>query len=307
MAANEFKTQFIKINKNTKNQIRKGYGHSQMKTNNFSRRNSVAKITDSSSKSVRTSVPVTVDILKPTTAMTNNYNNSILNKRNNSNTLMQSQQSWSMANLKKTDEQLKKRINYEFTEQRCNYERMSQKQQQQQIHRPWSSEQVIRCNISNSRIPTYTIDQNQNKNQHNFNFNAINEEFLALNEFRMQNSKDCFSDRHYRLLQLRAQTPSNNSLKSSDRESILSDDYELSWWFNDLDDINRCNKQLKNNENLKKSLTTPFSSLSLSPMPYAARQRFLKEQLEKESPCRKLKSNILDINKSTALSYQSKF
>lgn len=310
MAASEFKTQFVKINKNTKNQIRKGYGHSQMKTNNFSRRNSIATITDSSnfptnsSKSVRTPAAITVDMLSPTT--TTMTNNSIVNKHYNINKLMQSQQSWSMSNLKNYEQVVGccasekiKRNNYEFTEQRCNYERMTQ----QQLQRPWSSEQVIRCNVSNSRIPTCTIDQNQH--QHNFNFNttmicnAIDAEFLALNEFRMQNSKDCFSERHYRLLQLRAQTPPNNSSISSDISSSLPGDYEINLWFNNHDDTNRCRKQLKNNENVTKSKF----SLSLTPMPYVVRQRLLKEQLEKESLCRK--SNILDINKSTALSYQA--
>lgn len=194
---NDLKTQFIKLNQIRRNNIQEGCGHSQMTNNNFSRRNSVSTLASSAS----------VDNLTPTA--TTSKNSALINKC--SNRCVQSQQSLSMSLLKNLDDcnvkTKKERNNFEFTEQRCNYERMAQqKLQRQQLLRPWSLEQVISCDVSNSRIPTCSVDQNQN--QHDSK--TIFTEYVALKEFRMQNSKDCFSDRHSRLLQLQAKIPSLN-------------------------------------------------------------------------------------------------
>ncbi|XP_023308400.2 uncharacterized protein LOC111690191 [Lucilia cuprina] len=290
VAANEL-TQFVRINRNPKKQTRKGFGHSQMATNNFSRRNSAATV-DSTVSSTNTLSSVLAARTATPVALANNHRKHSL-------------KSWSMSHLKNdckvnSNAKLNKQItNYEFTEQRCNYERMTQQQHlQQQQQRSWSPAPVIRCNVSNSRTPTCLVDQNQ-KLQHlkTTKFcDALNADFLALNEFRMQNSKYCFSDRHKSLL--RSQT------SPAARYSSGTQQFELNCVFNDFDDVGS-SKSLKDNENVTKSLASSFSSLSLttsSTMPYYARQRILREQLAKDCPHRK--SIPMGINKSAALSYQ---
>lgn len=292
---NETKTQFVKLNQ--KSRLKKGLGHSQMLTNNFSRRNSGATTISNVSSS-------TSSTLK-TTASTRTTNNSASKCSTHKSRLscVQPQKSWSLPHID-NDNDTKKSNKYEFTEQRRNYERMTQQLQQQ---RSWSSEQLIRCNISNSRIPTCSIVQHQHNELDNDDHDnddkiamkltdgdAINAEFLALREFRLNNSKDCFGDRHHQELYLmRTQTPeilTSNKVKpdSTDHQS-----YDTNWWLGP-----NC-KQLKEKLNVSKSS-----------MPYAIRQRLLREQLAKELPNNAKRTNEfknMGLNKSLALTYQSMY
>ena len=262
-------TEFIKIKPKQKATILRGLGHSHNTSNNFSRRNSVATIASSESA---------IDSLlyvpaAPTSRTANNLN---------TNYKPYTQQSWSMPhldsinNIADKDNEFNKN-NYKLTEQRYNYERIVQHQVWQQLLPSRSLKQVL-----SSRILSFSADQNQCQydltKPSQKSCNAVSKDFLDLSEFRKQNSKDCFADhsqQEYFLQRLPEQcmTQSNSSKLNC--------------------------KELKMNSNTFKQ------HLSSSFMPYAIRQRMLRDELANDLQWQnKLPPTV---NKSLALSYQEMY
>lgn len=145
---NVAKSAFVKLNgrKGTKG---KGLGHSSTNFNNFDRRNSTTTIQSAESSNNYVPIrPLSVQDYRPLSRLQNN--------------------------------------NLQFTEQRNNYETMSQ-QYQSASH----SESSLRSVIHASRMPTPCTEHSLSP----FSFaetGEIDPKFHALRKFRLENSKECY-------------------------------------------------------------------------------------------------------------------
>lgn len=244
---------FIKLNKK-RGTAAKGLGHSTTKKNSFDRRNSV---TTQSSTEKNYSYIVGERRSLPTQSQSRSQSS-------------HSQHNSAVCNGFKSQ--------FEFTEQRCNYERIMQqqlKQQEQQKRQfqqydrqTWPSELVSSCQILNSRIPSCNSDQGDGDPVLLLQSNAVASQFLALREFRIQNSNECYGNG--RRIEPALQLPTGNFMPHS-----------ISYYPQEL-------------------------NTTSSPMPYALRQSLLRTELAKDISSRIARKEFINsgLNKSLALNYQ---